>query len=378
MKKHSHRLWLFTHSFFIFLSVYLIVKFICIFFLSAGYEPAFIFQLTPFYLLSGLSNVQLLALSLLLMVFDLSLHLWASKRHLLLSFLPTSLMIVGVGYTMMFSPLDRSYVFHYILFGCLMLVVLIDYQYLLKGVAPLAISLKKKSKKIRMMEEEPSSRRTKSLFIKNVQVSQQPLSPLLADSIVELKKVSDTILQKMQIISQDLDRKTLRIEQLEDKFEEQKHILSNQKPIIELGSSSIKSKEKDHISQKPSITSISTEEQIILKEKIKNHLIIDERNDTVAVIQRGVFKEISNSCAGFLGYKRTELLEKNFFVFIAPRGFEDARRYYLNRLKGITTNSFRTIVRTKAQNELNVEITVTPTIYKGDSAEFLCIKEVKT
>jgi PAS domain S-box-containing protein len=100
-------------------------------------------------------------------------------------------------------------------------------------------------------------------------------------------------------------------------------------------------------------------------------------DNNVAVIQRGIFRDISNSFADFLGYERAELLQKNFFVFVAPRGFEDARKYYLNRLKGITTNSFRTVLLTKAQTELLVEITVAPTVYKGDSAEFLSIKEIK-
>ena len=100
-------------------------------------------------------------------------------------------------------------------------------------------------------------------------------------------------------------------------------------------------------------------------------------NNVVAVVQRGVFKEISRSFAGFLGYERTELLQKNFFVFIAPRGFEDARKYYLNRLKGVSSNSFRTLLLTKEKAEILVEITVTPTIYKGDSAEFLCVTRVQ-
>lgn len=377
MKKPSRPLWLFTNSFFLFFSIYLLVKFFFIFFLRAAYEPAFVFHLTPFYLLSGLSNVQLVSLSLLLMVCNLYLHLFVSKRKLLLSFLPTSLMIVGVGYTMMFSPPSLSYVFHYILFGCLMLVVLIDYQRLLKGVELLAIPTKRKSIHMRPMEQDPASHPTRSLFAKNKQRSQQPAPSLQTDSIGALQKVSDSILQKMQIILEDLERKTLRIEQLEERFEKQNNPINNQKPFVGPGSSSFEPKQEPPVSQKHPTTSISPEEQIILKERIQNHLVIDESNDIVAVVQRGIFKEISNAFAGFLGYTRTELLQKNFFVFIAPRGFEDARHYYLNRLKGMASNSFRTILRTKDQKELLVEITVAPTIYKGDVAEFLCVKEIK-
>jgi PAS domain S-box-containing protein len=116
---------------------------------------------------------------------------------------------------------------------------------------------------------------------------------------------------------------------------------------------------------------------MFVKEKIVDRLVVDETSDIVAVVQRGVFKQISNTFADFLGYERDELLQKSFFVFVAPHGFEDARKYYLNRLKGVTTNSFRTVLLTKEHNEVIVEITVTPTIYMGDVAEFLSIKETR-
>ena len=125
------------------------------------------------------------------------------------------------------------------------------------------------------------------------------------------------------------------------------------------------------------VRTISADNKIFIKEKLKDHLVIDETDDIVAVVQRGIFKQISNSFADFLGYERVELLQKSFFVFIAPNGFEDARKYYLNRLKGVTSDSFRTVLLTKEHTEVGVVITVTSTIFDGDIAEFLSIKEVK-
>jgi hypothetical protein len=43
----------------------------------------------------------------------------------------------------------------------------------------------------------------------------------------------------------------------------------------------------------------------------------------------------------------------------------------------MATNSFKTVLLTKAQTELQVEITIAPTVYRGESAEFLSIKEIK-
>lgn len=343
----------------------------------AGYEPLFLYHLTPFYLLSGLSNVHLLLLSLVLMIFDMYLHLWSNKRKLLLSFLPTSLMITGIGYKMMFSPLDVSYVLHYVIFGLLLAVILIDYQDILKGVQPVIIPNKKESLTTRMMDGTPPPTRARPFYTRPHKGVPHATPSLVTDSLVEFKKASDDILQRMQVLLDSLEQKTLRIEQLESIAKEQRKSMHPQKPLSDVkGPPPISHKNHQNI-QKNHVNTISAEETIILKEKIQNHLVVDEMNKVVAVIQRGVFKEISNSFAGFLGYERTELLQKNFFVFVAPRGFEDARKYYLNRLKGVSSNSFRTILLTKEKAEILVEITVTPTIYKGDLAEFLCVTRVQ-
>jgi PAS domain S-box-containing protein len=276
----------------------------------------------------------------------------------------------------MFNPIDLSYVFHYILFGCLLLIVLIDYQYVLKGVDAPRLFKKKEPTAIKMNEPEPSMAPTPSFFTKKATPSQPLPSPFHPEKAAELKRISDAMVQKMQNLVNDLERKAERIETLENKIEQQ-HLVHREKIVPIPGASLHELNEEVPLYKKNLVRDISTEEKIILKERIENQLIIDEMNHIVAVIQRGIFRDISNSLADFLGYERAELLQKNFFVFISPRGFDDARKYYLNRLKGITTNSFKTVLLTKTQTELPVEITVAPTVYKGDSAEFLSIKEIK-
>lgn len=322
--------------------------------------------------------MQLLSLSLLVIVLDMILHLQTSKRNLLFSFLPTALLLFSVGFTIMFNPIDLSYIFHYILFGCLLLIVLIDYQYVLKGVDAPRLFKKKELTAMKMNEPEPSMAPTPSFFTKKATYSQPSPNPLHPENAVELKRISDAMVQKMQNLVNDLERKSERIETLENKIEQQQqHLVHREKIFPVPGASSHELNEVASRNEKNLVRDISIEEKIILKERIENHLIIDEMDHIVAVIQRGIFRDISNSLADFLGYERAELLQKIFFVFIAPRGFDDARKYYLNRLKGITTNSFKTVLLTKAQTELPVEITVAPTVYKGDSAEFLSIKEIK-
>lgn len=271
-----------------------------------------------------------------------------------------------------------SYVFHYVLFGCLLLIVLIDYQYVLKGVDAPRFFKKKEPIAMKINEPEPPVSRAPSFFTKKVKLAQQHPSPLHPEKVADFQRISDTMVQKMQNMVNDLQKKTERIERLENLLSQQpKHPQSIEKIFSTPSNPSLDRTETVKQNEKKLIQNISTEEKIILKERIENHLVIDEMDHIVAVIQRGIFRDISNSFADVLGYERTELLQKNFFVFIAPRGFEDARKYYLNRLKGITTNSFRTVLLTKAQTELPVEITVAPTVYKGDSAEFISIKEIK-
>ena len=354
------------------------VKFIFIFFFGAAYEPEFIFDLTPLYLLSGFSKIQLLSLSLLVMVLDMYLHLRSSKRRILLSFLPTSVMLASVGFTIMFRPIGLSSVLHYILFVCLLLVVLIDYQCILKDVQLPTMVRKTKPIMTTISQKEPTPVRNRSLFTKHTKTRQSAPGSITTPSSYEFKDATDTIIQKMQTMVDELERKTVRIETVENELKKrQKTIEHQEKAIADRVISYRESKEKTSSHEDHLVRTSPSDETMFVKEKIVDRLVVDETSDIVAVVQRGVFKQISNTFADFLGYERDELLQKSFFVFVAPHGFEDARKYYLNRLKGVTTNSFRTVLLTKEHNEVIVEITVTPTIYMGDVAEFLSIKETK-
>lgn len=285
-------------------------------------------------------------------------------------------MITGIGYTMMFSPVDISYVYHYVLFGLVLSVILIDYQDILKGIQPSTIPRKKDIFTTGRVQRAPSPSKTQHFFAKQDVPVPQPTPIFASDGVAELKKVSDDIIGRMQILLDDLERKTQRLEKIQDFSHEMRNTAPSWVPLSDAPATSQKVHETPLAPQHNLAQTITPEESVILKEKIQNHLIIDEMNGVVAILQRGVFKEISNSFAGFLGYERTELLQKNFFVFIAPGGYEDARKYYLSRLKGATSSSFRTILLTKTKEEVLVEIIMTPTVYKGDSAEFICVTAV--
>lgn len=369
MKTLHNRSWLFSNCLFIFLSLYLFMKFVFIFFFSAAYEPKLMFESTPFYLLLGVNNTQLMFLSLVVTFSDLYLHLRSGRRHLLLSFIPTSIMLSGIGISIMTNQMDVTYVYHYGLFGCLLLVVLIDYHYVLTG-KEYPMTLRKKEQILRNGIEV----RGKLLFAKKSQTSQQSSVHMQSGSSFELKEVTDGIIQKMQTSLENLERKTERIEALENTIEEGwKNLVNHERVFTERIIYCLESLEKIPFHEKNLGRAPSVADKRYANEKMQNPSLVDQTGDIVVIVKRGIIKEISDSFTNFLGYGKSELIQKNFFILITPQGLEDARNFYLNRLKGASLNSFRTFLLSKQQTELLVTITMTPTMYNGDTAEFLHI-----
>jgi PAS domain S-box-containing protein len=369
MKNLRNQSWLFSNCLFIFLSLYLFMKFIFIFFFSAAYEPKFVFEFTPCYLLSGVSNLQLLVLTLVVMVSDLYLHLQSGRRRLLLSFIPTAIMLSGIGTSIMTNQMDLTYVYHYAIFVCLLLVVIIDYNYVLSG-EKYPIGLRKK---------EPSRSKTIKSYgtpflSKKYDVSYQGLTHVLPTTTSELKEVTDAFLQRMEVVLESLERKTQRIEALEHTIEDgQRNFNNHEKLFTDRILYNLETLEKIHSRSTNIEGSHSGENKRDDDKKIQHPSIDDQTNDFIVIVKRGRIKEISSSFAEFLGYHPGELLEKNFFMFVSPRTLEDSRKFYVDRLKGASLNSFQTSLLSKGQQELLVNITVTPTIYNGDTAEFLHI-----
>ncbi len=221
------------------------------------------------------------------------LHLQSSKRNLLLSFPPTALILTSIGFTMMFNPMDLSYAFHYVLFGCLLLVVLIDYQYVLKGVDAPRLFKRKESVAITIKEPKPVVTRPLSLFSKKAIPAQQLARPLVPENVAGFKRTSAAMTQKIQNVGEDLQRKPARIEKLEKKIQQQQNtsfLVEKNLPAPDFASLDLK--DSVPVKHKNLIQNIPSEEQIILKERIENHLIIDEMDNNVAVIQRVIFRFI--------------------------------------------------------------------------------------
>jgi len=104
------------------------------------------------------------------------------------------------------------------------------------------------------------------------------------------------------------------------------------------------------------------------------HDILDKITQGAAIIQRGILKQVNNSFAELIGFDDDELMNKNLFDFIAPEGFADLEKYYLNRLKGEDVSTYETILLTGDDQKIPVEINIKPTLYNGETAEMAVVR----
>jgi PAS domain S-box-containing protein len=103
------------------------------------------------------------------------------------------------------------------------------------------------------------------------------------------------------------------------------------------------------------------------------HELLDKIPQSAAIVQRGILKQINSSFVSLLGYAMDEVVEKNFFDFIALEGLADVEKYYLDRLKGENVTAYKTVFSTKDNNKISVEISIKQTIYNGEKAEIAII-----
>lgn len=126
----------FPFSFFIFIASFVFIKFIFIFFFNAAFTPRFIFELTPFYLI-GMNDLQLLMVSSFIVMIAAYFHIRDNRKNLVLSFIPTFVMIAGLGSAIATREISTSYLIYYVVFGMILLTIPIDHTRILKMLEPM-------------------------------------------------------------------------------------------------------------------------------------------------------------------------------------------------------------------------------------------------
>jgi PAS domain S-box-containing protein len=333
------------------------IKFIFIFFFRAAYEPGFMFNLIPFYILSGVNNLHLLFLSLLIVILNAYLHIKINKKKLLFSFIPTVIMLISLGLAIASREMNSSIYSHLLIFGCILIIVLIDHKQFL--VFPITIDfLKKPSVQTNIQQSVPKILKPRHQSVKNTGAHRShhiknlyELVSLHKKTLSDLKAFIKVDLQKAKNIIEELERKTKTIGHRGVHLDKKIHTTSSKNPNNMTFVLPINNDKKEH------------------------YLFIDNMQDGVAIVQCGILKKVNNRFAKLLGYRMNEVVGKSLFGFISPESFLDIERYYLDRLKGVDSLKYNAIFLTKDKDKLKLEVSTKSTKFNGEKAEFTIIKK---
>ncbi len=420
MKKISSILWFFPFCFFVFFSIFISIKFVFIFFFRAAYEPTFMFELTPFYILSGLNNLQLLFLSLIFIIFNTYLHVKATRRNLMYSFLPTAIMLGGLGFAITTKELAISNLFHYLVFGCLLFVILIDHKNILT-YPDFLFSPKKERVESKISGKKPVIALPQPQVAPHSIVHKRPrLSLPVISSLFSLienikrtnggraKKGKSETPNKLKIIGsnadknlstkkempfgtkdmsgdnlegahtrlEEIERKVKKLSKLEEEIEKRRsNLVEKEKSFRERLVSSTRRESYRSLSTSTSNKTIYSDENN--KEGEEYCKILDEISECAAIVQRGTLKQINSYFAELIGYKIEEIVDRSLLDFVVPEGLAGIKKHHLDKLRGASRSSYETVFLTKENNKVTVEISTKLTCFNGKEAEFSVFKKVK-
>ncbi len=199
--------------------------------------------------------------------------------------------------------------------------------------------------------------------------------------------------EEMHAMFHELDQREKHLNKLEVKLEKDKQKITEQKKDLikwrkklEKLESEVESRIKWVENKEKAIESyIATNiNEDSSKSKLNNQSIEEYKYGTInnidgcaAVVQRGIFKEVNSALAELLGYKINEIVEKSIFDFIIPEGFSGIEKYYFERLKGENVSYYDTMLLTKDNVRLSIEVNTKPIILNGEKAEIAVFKKLK-
>lgn len=364
---------------FIFLASFLITKFLFIFFLNAAFTPLFIFELTPLFLLPGMNNLQLLFTSLPVVLFDAYLHTTDKSKHLRYSFIPTWIMISGIGIAIIKQPGSLDNGIRYILFAFLLIATLIDHRILLvmpeqmfekkSFFTPSIISDKKVSSSIRIpftdskttLQREPSkispispeTSRNIGYISKNETLKTISTKP--KRNVFFIKKIGRYITKNIHLPKKNFkskpyyDTRYLKKHDTGGNMEESvdNNITEIKKTSLAHSVEEIKSKETDSTS------------------KIINNLII-------GINKEGEIIQFNKECQKITGYTRGEVLRRRIYDLLIPKHSYKQWEKMLNLSIIKSIDNFKLPWKTRDGNEILISWSSFPLETKEGTIRSIC------
>jgi PAS domain S-box-containing protein len=361
------------------MAIFIFFKFIFIFLFRAAFEPQFIFDLTPYYLLSGTNSLDLLILSLLVVLFAVYLHFKISKKNLMISFIPTVIMLAGIGIAVISREVDASYIFHYFVFGSLMVIAIIDQKQFLMfqdmEITPKIEKIVTKTTKDNSFVGIESPDRPFPIFGQPLKI--QGLDEILTlhkQTLIDLRTVLKDDIQRARNVMENLEKKTEKINILSEEIESRrKNLIEDEKLFRER----LMSINNDYIKSKPILTNIQliTEEKSV-DNKIDQPTMLDDFLGSAIIVKRGVLKQVSQPLVELLGYSSDTLLEKNLVDLIAPEFRSDFEKDFSNYLSKTSVTSFKTALSTKYNKKIHVEFIIKPSIYDKKAVDLILVRQL--
>jgi len=167
--------------------------------------------------------------------------------------------------------------------------------------------------------------------------------------------------EKLELLEEEIEKRNLDISKKEEKIKKNLSFFIDKETQDESGFL------KEDVSPTSEVSDL---------EDLEYNEILDKIVHSAAIVQRGILKQVNTPFVEMLGYNADMILEKNLFDFVVSEGFYGIEKYYLKRLKGEDVASYETILLTKQDEKIAVEVSTKPIIFKGEKAEIVVLKKL--
>ncbi len=408
MRQSNHFIWYIPFYSLLFLTFYTGIKFVFIFFFSTSFSPSFIFDLTPFFYFSGFEFTHLLFLSFVILFIDIYLHNTLSKKHLLFSFIPTGLLISGIGLRIAIYPFSLDMLVHYLLFGVLLAVLIIDHRlYLLVPDTFSHLSALERETIKHMPLPAFSSTKPSPVQIGKKGIFSSPLFSGLKSAINNMQEAIQKRLQSgkaratldqgaevsqteqldnINISDTHLDRTSSffkhPIEKMADHIPSTKQLLGTIGPYADHLRKIDNNIEKTKCSEEKisefmqSLYQELPEIQTIEPDQYNG--LLQSISESAVIVSRGIVKGVNHSFVELIGRPTADIINHNFIEFIAPEGLQNFKSHCLQRLGGESSFSFPLILKTKKNQKLTKEVVIKRVYSNDEEFEILLLNDAST
>jgi PAS domain S-box-containing protein len=297
----------------------------------------------------------------------------------MISFIPTGIMLAGIGIAIMIREIDGSYILHYLIFGCLLIIAIIDQKQFLMfqdmDITPKIEKIVTKTSKDNSFVGIESPDRPFPIFGQPLKIEGfDEILTLHKQTLIELRTVLKDDIQRARNAMENLEKKTEKINILSEEIESRrKNLIEDEK----LFRNHLMSFNKEDVKVKPIETNIEliTEDKTV-ENRIDQSTMLDDFLGSAIIVKRGVLKEVSQPFVELLGYDSNTLLEKNLVDLIAPECLPDFEKNFSNELNLTSVSTFKTILLTKDNKKIHVEIIIKPSIYDKKAVDLILVRKL--